>query len=366
MHRPNLFKIATKELSHDAVLTWLFQWAHPSCKEVDLKLHECGKGFLNLFLNESEKSKGVTKIEAGRQWEHIDVWACVYFSDGDKLLIIIENKTFAGEHGNQLENYKKFAAKWAKENEFRLSCFFTKIGSQSLRFNKAIEAKGYKVIDRNAIVDCLKGNASANAILSDYLQFLQGIEAEHLLYETLPMNKWEGWQWVGFFQFIERQIDIIQWHFVNNLSGGFWNLCLTWECWHSVPVYMQMEQDKLCFKIALGEYETGLDNSQSDIDAIQDAAHVNLLKYAADNGFSQIKRPGRLVHKGDYRTIAIINGNDWLGAADALVDKEKVMTNVHALLVFYYQFVKHLNATSFEDAGIKIEYQLEKETPTTA
>ncbi len=360
MQRPNIFRIATKELSHDAVLTWLLKWAHPECHEIDAELHLCGVCFLNLFLNEEDRSKRITKVEADRQWEHIDVWACIYFDDGDKLLIIIENKVFAGEHGNQLVEYKEMASKWAEEKGFRLSCFFTKVGSQSLRFNKAVESKGYKVIDRQAIVDCLKNNTIKNTVISDYIEFLTGIETDHLLYETLPMSDWEGWQWVGFFQFVEKQIDIIQWHFVNNPSGGFWNLCLTWEYWDCVPIYMQMEQDKLCFKIALGEYETGLINEQSDINAIQDFAHSSLLKYAADNGFNQICRPGRHMHKGDYRTFAVISRKDWLGQPDALINKEEVMEKIKALLEFYYRFIHHLNQTSLEAAGIRVEYQPEK------
>ena len=41
--RPNLFDYATSELSQDAFLTWLIQWADEDYKDLDNSLNSCAK-----------------------------------------------------------------------------------------------------------------------------------------------------------------------------------------------------------------------------------------------------------------------------------------------------------------------------------
>lgn len=83
--RLNIFKISTTELSQDAFITWLLQWANPKCAGLDPVLHECGKHFLSLVMGDApEKIKTVQFLEAGRQWENVDVWAEIFFTDGTK------------------------------------------------------------------------------------------------------------------------------------------------------------------------------------------------------------------------------------------------------------------------------------------
>ena len=87
MKKPNIFEIATKELSQDAFITWLLKWADDSCKNLDEDLHQCGKEFVSTLIKKQNPnfSESINKVEAGRQWENIDVWAEV----NDKYFIII-------------------------------------------------------------------------------------------------------------------------------------------------------------------------------------------------------------------------------------------------------------------------------------
>ena len=99
MERPNIFEIATKELSQDAFITWLLKWADDSCKNLDEDLHQCGKEFVSILIKNQYPnfSEFINKVEAGRQWENIDVWAEV----NDKYFIIIEDKINSSEHSDQ-------------------------------------------------------------------------------------------------------------------------------------------------------------------------------------------------------------------------------------------------------------------------
>ena len=108
MSRPNIFKIATKELSQDGFFTWLLKWADPTNQQYNTDLHDCAKKFVELLvskqINLSDNFK-INKVEAGRQWENIDIWAEI----NDNILLIIEDKTFTKQHSKQLERYKEIA-----------------------------------------------------------------------------------------------------------------------------------------------------------------------------------------------------------------------------------------------------------------
>lgn len=45
MAKPNIFRLATKELSQDGFFTWLLQWADNNHKQHDQNLNETAKDF---------------------------------------------------------------------------------------------------------------------------------------------------------------------------------------------------------------------------------------------------------------------------------------------------------------------------------
>lgn len=51
--KPNLFKIATKELSQDAFITWLLKYADLSCNTIDEELNLCAVDFVNQLIKKS-------------------------------------------------------------------------------------------------------------------------------------------------------------------------------------------------------------------------------------------------------------------------------------------------------------------------
>ena len=53
--KPNLFNYATSELSQDAFLLWLLEWANPSNSEYDPELHLTAKVFLRRIIDVDDK-----------------------------------------------------------------------------------------------------------------------------------------------------------------------------------------------------------------------------------------------------------------------------------------------------------------------
>ena len=99
----NLFDYATKELSQDAFLRWLFENYDCENKKVRNVCEKLFNAFTNNELNFSKIDKNSLRTVA--QWKNIDV--SIWFAiDDKKYLIVIEDKTTSEEH-KQLENYNK-------------------------------------------------------------------------------------------------------------------------------------------------------------------------------------------------------------------------------------------------------------------
>ena len=63
MNRPNLFQIATSELSQDAFFTWLMLWADPSNIQEDPTLCAIGQDFVRLLLGKSRDCNDIMEID---------------------------------------------------------------------------------------------------------------------------------------------------------------------------------------------------------------------------------------------------------------------------------------------------------------
>ena len=103
LESPNLFHYGRKELSQDAMICWLLDWANKRFAEVDPHLHDCGQKFAQALFAKHDKS-GPERIETvalGMQVKGIDILAWI----NEKYAILIEDKTDSGVHGCQLKKY---------------------------------------------------------------------------------------------------------------------------------------------------------------------------------------------------------------------------------------------------------------------
>ena len=126
MIKPNIFRLATKELSQDGFFTWLLQWADNEQSQHDQQLNKTAQDFVRLLLKQTPDFK-INKVEAGRQWNNIDIWAEI----NDEYFIGIEDKTNTGEHSEQLERYKQMATDHYKDKNYKLVFVYLKTGNES-------------------------------------------------------------------------------------------------------------------------------------------------------------------------------------------------------------------------------------------
>ena len=303
---PNIFSYATSELSQDAMIAWLLQWASPEYGEADPDLHRTGKEFVRLLAGKSDDFH-IESVDVGRQWENIDIWAEI----NDNTVLIIEDKTGTTIHDDQLERYKISVKREYSGKRTDLCYAYVKTSEEPRSVLMSIEQSGFKTISRAEILRCLNGYRGNDTLMVSYRKHLQGIEDSVMSYKTLPEKKW-GWNaWQGFYKELESRVDIDSWGYVANPSGGFLG---AW--WHFIDekdctMYLQLEQGKLCFKIS---YEGEGDRSE-----VRFREHIKLMKLAQGR-FPEIRRPDRF-GTGTYMTIAVVDEESLFGNGPVNFDK---------------------------------------------
>ena len=303
---PNIFSYATSELSQDAMIAWLLQWASPEYGEADPDLHRTGKEFVRLLAGKSDDFH-IESVDVGRQWENIDIWAEI----NDNTFLIIEDKTGTTIHDDQLERYKISVKREYSGKRTDLCYAYVKTSEEPRSVLMSIEQSGFKTISRAEILRCLNGYRGNDTLMVSYRKHLQGIEDSVMSYKTLPEKKW-GWNaWQGFYKELESRVDIDSWGYVANPSGGFLG---AW--WHFIDekdctMYLQLEQGKLCFKIS---YEG--EGARSEV---RFREHIKLMKLAQGR-FPEIRRPDRF-GTGTYMTIAVVDEESLFGNGPVNFDK---------------------------------------------
>ena len=175
MKKPSLFDYATSELSQDAILCWLLEWAkHDEYKEYQ----KLAKELIALMYNLQEKNKisrddvkNLIKIE--RQYYNIDVYFQAKIID-KTVSFIIEDKTFTSHHSNQLERYKDIVEQdEIKEDEIVPIYFKT---GYIYEWDEDVVKHGYHVLNlKQWNIFLSKYAGIENDILEDYTSYIKGM-----------------------------------------------------------------------------------------------------------------------------------------------------------------------------------------------
>ncbi len=336
--RPNIFDIATKELNQDAFITWLLQFADDKYQATDELLNKCGNTFVTKLIQKQipNFNEVISKVIAGRQWANIDVWAQI----NDKYLIIIEDKTYTSHHSNQLTRYKTTAEEWCIENKYEKPiCIYLKTGNESQRSLNGITSEGFAIFNRADFINLLEQfQTTQNNIFLDFWERLTRIEESNNEFENKNIGDWNGADWQGFFQFLEKEMHIANWSYVNNPNGGFWSAVLNWEYWDIYPAYIQIEQGRLCFKISTDPDELEMPENVTRSD-IRNRLYNLIISKSKELGFQNIRRPDRFGN-GKYMTVAVVDQVNWLGSANDILDKENVLKTLKTYLHFLRSIIK--------------------------
>lgn len=322
--KPNIFTIATKELSQDAFITWLMQWADEKYSATGIDLSFIGQSFVKFLISTKfdVNSFEIKKVEAGRQWENIDIWADV----NEEYLIIIEDKTETNEHDNQLERYVETASGYYGSSR-KIVPVYLKTGLEDINIGVGIQKRGWYYCDRTGFLGFLLSHMSTNDIYNDFVSCLnqKNEEAQSFIHFD-SLNSWEATK--GLFVWLQHSItEWTQWDYVPNQSGGFLGF---W--FHFVPCiensnqqfYLQIEnycenKCNLYIKIC-GEWERSIEYLYEKLE---------ILKSIAQKHDLTISKPSRY-RIGEYTSLAtiedvFISDNNALDLCN-LIDKMRTAT----------------------------------------
>jgi hypothetical protein len=309
--KPNLFDIATKELCQDAFIAWLLDWANPENRKHDADLHSCAEAFVKKLLSlQAVVPDHITSVKVERQWKKIDVKAVV----NDKYCLIIEDKTYTGQHSGQLKRYRDIAQEECRKENYILVCIYLKTGSECLSIRQIVENQNYAIFDRKNFIDALSQYDVKNDIFIDFIEQLKRIDNEESQY-LKKIGKWNSSDWKGFYQELERRRSIDNWRLI---PKKYWIAVLNWIPAGRYHLYMQIQEESFCFKV--GEVHENRSEERNYY-------HNKLINSKGD--FKEIEKPKRF-GSGKYMTIANVGVNKWLiRKDDGSIDMDAVVSKLN-------------------------------------
>jgi hypothetical protein len=332
MRKPNIFNIATKELSQDAFIAWLLMWADPENAAHSEELNKCGSAFASELIKTTyhDFDEPITNIQVERQWNRVDVMAEV----NNRYCIVIEDKTNTAQHSGQLERYREIAEEWCDEYQYLPPvCIYLKTGNEHQSGLNSVENDGYRIFLRRDFLELLRKYQPESDIYNDFRERLEMLEKANNEWGTKPIKDWIDTDWQGFFQFLEQELPHLgwQWSKIYNPAGGFWGAftdpdVLIAYFGDRYPANLQIEHHLLSFKIDTNPAHAVMAEGDTR-QAVRDEYCAHLLDTAQELGLTAVRRPERL-GSGKNMTIAVVDCENWLGDKNSPVNREFVKENI--------------------------------------
>ena len=311
MNKPNIFKYATSELSQDAIICYILEWAKIENKALSENLYNLGVKFINsLFDNfqKIDKPEKYHKIEIKKQYKNIDILCII----NDEYSIIIEDKTNTKNHSNQLKRYFDEIKKDFSNTKI-LPIYF-KTGDQSNYDD--IEKNGYSIYSRKDFLNVLNSQNYKNDIIENYTDYLQNIDDSINSYRILPIEKWHYNSWKGFFIELKKKLNDGNWGYISNPNGGFLGFWWNNHNNNEYKIYLQIDHSirKITFKL---QKETSIKIEKSIINIWK--KHI-----VTDKDGIKVKKP-KVVRTGKSVTIGILENEFRMTDNENIIDIDKTI-----------------------------------------
>ncbi|KAA6438947.1 hypothetical protein FEM33_15025 [Dyadobacter flavalbus] len=319
---PNIFRLATKELTQDSFFVWLLLWADQAHSAIDPALNRAAQDFVKLLVGQSGDYK-VLNVNAGRQLQNIDLWAEV----NDEYFICIEDKTNTGAHSGQLSRYKEFILERYNGKPHILRFVYLKTGNESTAtLNLIREQDGYTVIDRKAVLQILNSHQVNNNIFNDFCAYLSALEELTTSYASFDIVNNEMSAAEGFYVELQQLIpEWTDWKYVSNPTGGFLGFWYHWVKAESFELYIQIE-NRLKSDIRVTIKISGLDLKIETLNQVCSEVRLLGLEYGLD-----IVRPKKY-RLGKTSTLAIVD-NAVPQTINHLIDMPQLLLTLQSIQV---------------------------------
>lgn len=204
----NLFDYATKELSQDAFLRWLFE--NYNCED-DTSLKDASQYVLRRICKLTDDDE-IINVKTYSQWHKIDIFTLIETNER-KIALFIEDKVFSAEH-NQLLGYNKVIRSSVDNNGYELNkagCssenvikVFYKTLYLSEKEKTAVENAGWEIYDLYKIAGLFERFKDADCVLlKHYIEHVGEIQ-KALSAHDMPKSNEKGLdliKWKAYFEF---------------------------------------------------------------------------------------------------------------------------------------------------------------------
>lgn len=233
-NKRNLFFFATKELTQDAFLRWLFE------NYDDPELEGAAYALLRAMCK-LEEDEIIMHLDSTAQWHNIDISVWIQ-TNKRKIALFIEDKTYSSEH-NQLTEYNKHIKKRKEKYGEDIYSVYYKIGNIDKDEEDKIEAAGtninkWTIFKVDQIVGLLKDfSTSRNMLLRQYVEYVAVVHNALFSLQKPKDNK--------------TKMDLVQWKtyfdkvIIPKLEGKdelFW----AWCCKAGQYPYVLLHIEKKC------------------------------------------------------------------------------------------------------------------------
>ena len=320
--RPNLFEFATSELSQDAFLCWLLSWADSAHEKSCPQLNVLAKDFLTLIYDRANVPLPAefSTVKVIRQDGKIDI-SCVV---NDETVILIKDKLGTKQHSDQLARYKLFISKKYGSDKIIIPVYI-QTGDRS-DYKEAAD-HGYIVFERHhllRILECKNGKAAREKsdILDDFSDNLRRIENEVQSFLTLSPKQWlpNLNPWKGFYSAIQHKIQDGNWDYMSNPAGGFLGFWWHFKVTEEFQLYLQIEQEKFCFKIWVDDPEQRR--------YLREYWYHQVVSRCLAHGL-KARRPNRFGN-GEYMTVAILDQEYRVIGDNGFIDMSGTLKIIHS------------------------------------
>ena len=333
---PNFYSFATKELDQDAVLAYILAWADPKYRNApvpDSKMHALAQALLGALISthpnhEDWTPEKVTTVEVKTQRKHVDVRAKVETEDGT-LILIVEDKIGATEHGDQIRRYVEESRQRVPEAE--IVPVYVKTGNESETYLRRKLSVVCGVFPRKALLGVLDDHLeTGNRIVDDFRDHWQSFDDQTEEWRTRKVASW-GWrQFEGCYLEFERHEA--EWHWGVDTRGfkqvlNFWadSLMMATETMPEIQLRVEIENARTMWISA--HYDGSRPVPRATLEylktvlASREGLSVGMgltLRRAHTKGGSKYPRPVRVTAQEEEREYFALDENDTINVDETV------------------------------------------------
>lgn len=296
---PNIFRHATSELSQDAFLAWLCEWADEAYVSHPSGMHAIGRTFIAwLYQRKGWPLPAYRTVKVDLQHLHIDLFLTLTTATGEKHYLLIEDKIYASDYAEQISGYMNaLKERGGIHDQSRVLPVY---------FKTALEHRkddGYLRLympDIAGFLRSLDTSAVKSEIFHSWCSLRLAEHASHEKFRSLPVAEWKADQWYACFNHMAQQatlaaMDAGYGYIPRGDFIGFW---LGWVgepndwCTYLQVDAMTREQPSLGFRIgAPKDVKVDKARMEATYDALEKAAaakgkRVRYPKWARGGGKS--------------------------------------------------------------------------------